>query len=381
MPETPLTSPPETRPRRAVTPRPRRSFWSQFIAGVRLWGRDTFSREKLLSSLKELMWVAPLTALIWVWAEREQTSKVTVQFRVDVRNVDPRFLVQLRDADGRVRPDLQVRAELEGPHARVEEVVQKLAGTALPVDVDTKLGPGIHSVSLGGLGNNPLIEKSGLTLRMPLPREAQVSIDAMTQRDVEVRADPNVTNIEPNAIFEPRKVRVNGPESLLRGATLVAYAKIPAQHDPGVRDIPGVEVVLPFSDAHVTISPPVVSAKVEVKNPEIAGVVNAMPVWAVYPPGKPWDEFKPEFDSTISSVKIIGPAQTVEQVNLGNFAPKPKAILDLGAIDPPIGSKPVVGQRYVAKLTIDFSNSGLKVSPDDTHKTLPFTIVERKAPE
>jgi hypothetical protein len=337
------------------------------------------------------MWVVPLTVLIWVYAEREQTDNIkNAPLRIEVKNTDPRWLIQLRDADGHVHPDLLVHADFSGPHARVEDVLQKLAaGSAVAMDVDTKRGTGIHSISLSMLSNDPLFVKSGVTVTTPMPREVEVSIEAMMQRDVEVKPDPKATNIDVNATsFEPRKVRVTGPESLLKNASLVAYAQIPPQKEQGVHEIPGVEVVLPLSDPHmplsdphVTISPPTVSARVKVKDPEIAGVVRAMPVWEELPPGKVWDNFKAEHELTIADVKVRGPADKVDHVNDGNFAPKPLARINLGAADPPIGDHPVVGQRYTAPLEIVFSNSGLRLDPEDTHKTLSFTVVERKPTE
>jgi hypothetical protein len=384
MPETPVTSPPQPRPKRAVTPRPRRSYWAQLAAGVRAWARETFAPDQLLNGLKSLMWVAPLTILIWIYAEREQISRnVSVQFRIEVKNSDPRFLVLLRDADGLPHADLQVQALLSGPHARVDEVVQSLKaiGGAVPVEVDTQhLGPGIHPVSLSALENNSLFVKAGVTVTTPVPREVNVSIDPIVSKDVEVRARPTVTNLEKPPVFEPRKVRVTGPESLLQGATLVAYAELPPLQEPGMRDIPNVEVALPFNDAHVTISPAMVSAKVEVKNAEVAGEVNAMPVWAVYPPGPFWDKYKPEFEPFISNVKVIGPADMVKQINDAAFTPKPKAILDVSTADPPVKADPT-GVRYTGRLKIEFNDTGLKLSPEDTHKTITFTIVERKLGE
>ncbi|MDB5356444.1 MAG: hypothetical protein JWN24_2897 [Phycisphaerales bacterium] len=328
--------------------------------------------------------MAPLTVLIWVYAEREQTdSKVSVTLRIEVKNTDPGYLIQLRDTDGHVHPSLPVHVDLSGPHARVEEVRQKLetAGTAVAVDVDTKVGLGIHSISLGMLSNDPLFVKSGVTVAAPIPREVEVSIDKMIQRDVEVKIDPKVTNVE--ATFEPRKVRVSGSEAVLRNPALVAYAQIPDQKEPGSRDISGVDVVLqPIGDSHVTISPPTVMAKVEVKDPDVVGTVNAMPVWAVYPPGAVWDKFKPEFEQTIAGVQVRGPAEKISRVNDADFEFKPKAYLNLSTAVPAVGAAPAAGQRYTAQLEIVFpSNSGLRVSPDDTHKTISFTLVERKLSE
>src|SRR5688572_16294126 len=51
----------------------RRAYWA---SATRRWARDTFSREQIISSLKSLAWVAPLTVLIWIYAEREQLARL-----------------------------------------------------------------------------------------------------------------------------------------------------------------------------------------------------------------------------------------------------------------------------------------------------------------
>src|SRR5882724_13722545 len=47
------------------------------LAEYRHW-RPRFTRERVSQSIKNLALVGPLTILIWVYAEREQTSKPTI---------------------------------------------------------------------------------------------------------------------------------------------------------------------------------------------------------------------------------------------------------------------------------------------------------------
>src|SRR5688500_925653 len=67
----------------------RRSLGRRSSALVRRWARDTFNREQLLSSLRALAWVAPLTLLIWIYAEREQQLPGTARFQIVVKSADP----------------------------------------------------------------------------------------------------------------------------------------------------------------------------------------------------------------------------------------------------------------------------------------------------
>src|SRR4051812_26806963 len=69
------------------------------------------SGEQFFGFLKTLIWVAPLTLLIWVYAEREQAVTVAgVTFPVDVRTVDHNRIVQLRSP-----ADKNIIVELSGP--------------------------------------------------------------------------------------------------------------------------------------------------------------------------------------------------------------------------------------------------------------------------
>src|SRR4051794_8615574 len=63
---------------------------------ARSWARRALARDRVVGSLRTLLWVAPLTLLIWVYAEREQTASVAnVKVGIDVTSTDPGTLVTL----------------------------------------------------------------------------------------------------------------------------------------------------------------------------------------------------------------------------------------------------------------------------------------------
>src|SRR3954466_12407629 len=80
------------------------------------------TREQFTNFLKNLVWVAPLTLLIWVYAEREQTVTLgPVTFPLEVRTTDPNKLATLRKPQ-----DKNVVVELSGPRARLDRVRELL---------------------------------------------------------------------------------------------------------------------------------------------------------------------------------------------------------------------------------------------------------------
>src|SRR2546423_206869 len=113
----------------------RRSLPRRSAAILRRWFRETFNREQLVSSLKSLVWVAPLTLLIWVYAEREQQKDQPAQFQVEVRSGGAGQVARIVDQSG--AQAATVSAVLHGPKARLGEVIDNLgAGGPVQISID-----------------------------------------------------------------------------------------------------------------------------------------------------------------------------------------------------------------------------------------------------
>src|SRR3982751_2273948 len=80
--------------------------------------REAFSKQQLIEGVKAFLWVAPLTILIWIYAEREQlATQKNFPIPVEVRSSDPRQVIEI------VSPlDGTVRADLVGPRAQLDRV-------------------------------------------------------------------------------------------------------------------------------------------------------------------------------------------------------------------------------------------------------------------
>src|SRR5918993_1772552 len=88
------------------------------------WTRfhTSLTRENLIAHAKTLAWVAPLTLLIWIYAEREQVANYKdepVPFEL-VNSDDSRYVS--------LKHDENLILELTGPRARVGDVLNKLRG-------------------------------------------------------------------------------------------------------------------------------------------------------------------------------------------------------------------------------------------------------------
>jgi len=361
-------------------PHSRRSLGQRFGGNFRAWARDTFSRDQMMASLKSLAWVAPLTVLIWIYAERELIFSQSVQIRVEVVNNDPNRLVQLLDADGRPQADLIINAIIFGPHSRVQQVQEKLLSSAVRIQLDPKLGEGRSAIPADILSRQPLFVQPGVSVTNVIPAKIDVLIDAVEHLDVPVRAPASMTNLDGPPIFVPAQVHISAPKSVLNAARaqgpLVAYAQLENDRNAGVRDIANVPVSLAIKDPHLLISPPAVSAKVTFRKSEIAGRIPSVPVWARYPPGTFLDKYRIDYEASVFDVQVIGPPEVIHQMNDPTFEPKPKAYFDVT-----LGSAGADGATHEAPLRFDFGNTGIKISPEDRNKTITFKVTERKPGE
>lgn len=382
------TSPPKaSAPHRPPRPmRVRRSFLLRLGQAARAWAANTFSRDQLIAGLKSMPWVIPMTVLIWVYAEREEVVPESVTFYVQPRNADSSRLVELGTTPQNATPlgPVEVHAEISGPKEKVDQVVERLTSVsgAIAREIGGNLAPGAHVIPLANLNDDPYFVKNGVSLSKLQPSEFSVYVDPIIQVDAEVKADPKVTNLEGPVIFDPPTVRVSGPESILasRQGKLIAYAELGQLNEPGAKNIANVPVTLSITGRDISISPTTVSAKFSVKKSDVEDVIPSIPVWVEYPPGQFWDKYRAVYDHDISDVKVTGPADVIRDLKNPAHEPRPKAIFDPMTAIPPINTANPTGVDYFAqKVSFDFGDTAVKISPDDTHKTIKFNIVERKS--
>src|SRR4051794_11500101 len=202
----------------------RRALARRAAALVRRWARDTFNRESFVSSLRSLLWVAPLTLLIWIYAEREQQASGTARFQIVVKSADPTQIATFMSST-----DQNVMATLKGPKARLDEATEKLDprsnSGAVQILVDGNRPPGQYEVDiLAQIQRDYRLDGSGITVQDCQPRHVRVDVDALQERELEVRADPQARFQSP-PVFDPPSVKVTVPASMLRAAKGEVYAK------------------------------------------------------------------------------------------------------------------------------------------------------------
>jgi hypothetical protein len=294
---------------------------------VSKWHRfaSRFTRENIISNLKTLAWVIPLTLLIWIYAEREQvatTKDVAVPF--DMVSLDPNVSIRVRSPS-----DQNLILELQGPQARLQDVLAKLRGGLLPqglrIEVPTSLEKnrehGLDALSL--VRNQKIFVDYGVTVLGCQPARLDIIVDSMVEREVKIIAPPSAKNL--NAVFEPATVKIAGPQSVLIAAEnngqLVLWADVrdevaraPGHYDKDV----ALRRPPPLEDDRITIKgPATIKASIDVRKADATQLIRSMVITVDGPDGL-WDKYaikwvKP-IQPVLQNVTVTGPEETIKML-------------------------------------------------------------------
>lgn len=341
-------------------------------SAVRRWFVRTFTIENVFSTFKTLAWVVPLTILIWVYAEREQTwREPDVTIPIGVRSADPSRIVRLQR-------DSSVRATLIGPRAQVEKVISLLSRQAdtplVQVEADRRLEPGrVWSVEIKrALADHPLFKSMGVSVPDCQPSQLPIFVDELFETPVEVTVPPTLTNLA-SAAFEPRTVQVRGPASILKDQTrsLRVTAKLAEREElrvPGAHEIAAVPLECSIDDPSVTVQPATVKATIDVNQADVPLTIPSMTVMVTMP-GSMLQEYRVEYDNILTNVKVFGSPDKIKMLGDPKFEPKPKARLEITSED--------VGKgRIDRKVQFDLPKD-VYVSKDDEGRKVTFKLVKQ----
>lgn len=323
MPETPLQPVTERSTVELTYAPPRRTWRRRFNSTVRSWARSTFSRESYITSLKSLLWVLPLTVLIWIYAEREQVQTLTnVIVKIAPPGADSGRVVRIISAT-----DNTVHVDIRGPQADIDQVKDYLENTLIPLDVDRTLARGEQDIDIvSQLNKLPEVEHKGVTVEHSIPSNIRVSIDPIVEREVEVKSGPDYVGTPP--AFTPVRVRLRGPESEVeraaRNGQLFAFANLSqftAQlAEGGTQTLRNVPLLPPpgLDAAEVRFTPVVVEARVDRSKNETSDEISAIAVLAGMPEIPKSDQFRPRYINTVNHIHVIGPADQIKKLKSGD---------------------------------------------------------------
>src|SRR5687768_404898 len=306
----------------------RRSLARRSAALVRRWARDTFNREQLLSSLRALAWVAPLTLLIWIYAEREQQVDRIARFQIAVKSAEPSQVSSFVSAS-----DQNVTANLKGPKARLDKALEQLdprsGGGPVTILIDGNRTPNQYEIDiLAQIQKDFRLESNGVTVEACTPRYVRFDVDVLQEVELTVKADPQARFPTPPT-FDPPMVKIMAPAAAVRAAAakgeIYAKATLPTL-SPGTHSLKTVPVTVEGLDPKIPVRPSTVSAQVEVGQADVEGVIASVPVFPlVEVDQQAMDNLKLRFDQFVSNVKVVGPPEKIRRLDDASVRPRPKA--------------------------------------------------------
>ena len=321
----------------------RRSFWWRTRRRV----RQQLTWEHARDVLRTLVWVAPLTLLVWGLAERERVATETPIVRVDVTSQD-----KTRNVRRLGPPDRTLR--LEGPRSGLDRVLTQLQG-GVTIELPAAVAVGEREVEVAGEVNRlPMFVDAGVTVVSASPATMTVDVDEKIDRGFEV-ALPRELADDPSlqAVFSPPSVLVNGPRGVLGDAGLTLAAEVRRQDMPAAgasAELPAVPLRLrrggePLQDLAVTLAQPTVTATLRRADaPRREHVIGSM-VLRVSKPAVNEGEWRVQTRTNLTNVKVAGPADAVGRIVSGAFTP-------VATLDVPPGPTPGVRRRGPVRLAL-----------------------------
>ncbi len=374
----PSSSPATESPALPYRPAPK-TLGSRINSQIKAWSRETFSHEQMIGSLKSLAWVAPLTMLIWIYAEREQIATVQNQtIPISIKSADPKLIVT-------VNPDDQnITAELSGPRVSVDKITDALkliprSDQGVMIEISGAYAPGSYQILSSLVSDADLFKRAGVTISKPSPQNIHITIDRVVERELEVQIPEAL--IAQNLLvgtptFEPRKVIVSGPESSLNAAAarnelkaIVDLKNFNELQTPGKHALDNVPLLVTVADKNVSISPMTVRANLEVRPAELEVKKDALPIYVTYPPNF---AYRAEYFASLPNVTMYGSRKAVEDMAKSGI--QPKARFEVSTKDLPADI------TRTTRLEFDLP-PGLRMSDEDKQRTIEFKLVKQVTPE
>ncbi len=342
---------------------------SSRISAFQRWSRATFTRDKLLDNLKSFVWVAPLTLMIWIYAEREQVNndfKVN-DVSIQLNNNDRSRFVEVEG------PIQRVNLTLSGPLSNLENVRKELATDGIGIDVGNLLGPGDGRRTenvIDRIQDDPRFRQAGVTVVASQPAELTINVEAMHTTWVNVDKPPTVTNLDMSKTsFDPKQVQISGPESEFKDKKPpLVYADLTGRSEltqPGPHDLTDVLLKIDQPEtSHLKITPSIAKARLEVRSTDVTWKIDSVPIVVTAPPKLLQTYYVDVQPPSVANVWVIGPPDQMKSAS---------AEAELRVTNDDIG-----GSDLPRQLKYDLPD-GVRLAPDhqEAQQPVKFTLVQR----
>lgn len=279
--------------------------------------RQGFTRQNAIAFLRTMAWVAPLTILIWVYAERAQDTKQNnLQMAIELKSSDPKRTVTLV----KPYPDKFIVCDLEGQSANLEHFMNQLSPTKpLIITIGTstmQLGENLVSTKQK-IMEDPSVKADGITVDKCEPDVLTFDVDLKDERTATIAAPPGISGLK-SVTFDPATIKVSGPQKELEGMAVkgevTIYADIASLPDitaPGQHVVPNVSL-RPVDD--LSFSRDKVNATLLVTDPDVTGTLSNVSVFLTAS-APVLEKNTVNWDATYKAdIQVIGPPDTIAQL-------------------------------------------------------------------
>lgn len=320
-----------------------RSRSAGILNALRRQRRNWFTLDRVREFGTTLALVVPLTLLIWVWAEREQNvPSEKMLFIIDVRSFDPTKTMSIV-RDGTTSEAVTV--ELTGPRSGLDAIREAIAEnpskSRLNVEVTEPLEPSAepYRISIGSrLNQQEIFESNGVSVQGTEPATAQVLVDRVVERELEVKLRPDLASRVESAEFNPQTVKVSGPERVITQleaqGKLVAELELSTQSQimsarPGTEIVLGQERIRPIVGTGVNLVTQQISGgKLKMSQKE-RGVIRSMAVFIAKPALYEGQYSVTGMPLTLTNVPVTGPMDVLKRLEADEITPKPFALITI----------------------------------------------------
>lgn len=336
-------------------------------------------------TIRNLIGVSAVAALIWVFAEAE--SLRTADARPEIvfaSEPDNDWIIELADpVEGR-NDRITVSVDLEGSATAIDAAERALKKNPVlsPGMEGVPREPGQHTVVLReALRSHPDIRGRGVTIRRVEPSSVRVNIDELERRTVKISPSVPTDLLDGSPDVRPGTVEIRLPRSESRrlGDSSVALATVdPAQLatlTPAKRQtLPGIPISLPVEIAgsrYARMVPAMAEVSLTLRPQSRSVRLPSVPVHIRMAPrelGK-WDIDIPEQDRFLSDVTITGPAEPIAKIESKATPVVATLSLSFEELERGIPSKEAAFLDLAPGLRAEAAN-----------KTVRLTIKKREAP-
>jgi hypothetical protein len=320
------------------------------------------SKERIIDFFKTIVWVIPLTLLIWIYADRDQyfIDPELVSCPIQLQTTSERA-VWVPDQPGQSR-QTSLKIRLEGPHSGVLKVRSEIS--------KARSGQPLVQISLGAdydppeyqdytlekenlrdlVNNNPVFIDNGVTVKEFLPDKIKVHVEKMVSSRLLINPLlPDNVTVQGPVNFDPPQVMVRAPAFYFKedDQRLIAdLTKFPElQQKDGSHTLNGVPLTAPYANKYndnLSFIPTTVTAQISTSLRISEWTIRSLPVDVVMSAGleTKYVVQSPESDFSVFNVKVRGPSLDIDKLERTVNSPKPdqqqpRALLYIRAEDTP----------------------------------------------